>query len=85
MAGRICLIKFVFWSIPLFYLSLFKMCVIVVKKIVTLQRNFLWSWGSEGRKIAWASWDKVCESQEAGDLSTPNIRLFNLALLEKWI
>jgi len=53
-----------------------------MKKIISLQRNFLWGWGSEGRKIAWVVWDKVCESQEAGDLGIINIRLFNVALME---
>jgi len=40
MAGRICLIKSVFSSISLFYLSLFKMFSTVLKKIVSIQRNF---------------------------------------------
>jgi len=42
MAGRIFLIKSVLSAIPLFYMSLFKIPVIVVKKIVKIQRNFLW-------------------------------------------
>ena len=36
MAGRICLVKSVLSSISLFFLSLFKMPSMVVKKIVTL-------------------------------------------------
>ena len=42
-AGRVCLINFVFSSVPLFFLSMFK----VPKK---LQRKFLWGWGSERKK-----------------------------------
>jgi len=58
----------------------------VVKKIVTLQRNFLWScWEFEERKIAWVAWDKVREPLDVGGLGILNIRLFNLALLGKWI
>ena len=56
-----------------------------VKKIVNLQRNFLWGWGSEGRKIVWASWEKVCESRESDELGVVNIKTFNSALLDKWI
>jgi len=85
MAGRICLIKSVLASISLFYLSIFKLHVVVLKKILNLQRNFLWGWGSEGRKIAWASWEKVCESREGDGLGVVNIKIFNLALLGKWI
>ena len=68
LVGRICLIKSVLSSLPLFFMSLFKMPSTVVDKIVRIQRNFLWGWGSEGRKIAWASWKKVCEAHEIGGL-----------------
>jgi len=85
MAGRICLIKSVLSSIPLFCLSLFKIPSNVLKKIVSLQRNFLWGWGSEGRKIAWLAWDKICNSKDGGGLGIINIRSFNIALLGKWI
>ena len=52
MARRICLIKCVLSFIPMFYLSLFNIPSTVLKKIVSLHRNFLWDWGFEGRKIA---------------------------------
>ena len=55
LAGRICLIKSVLSSIPLFFMSLFKLPSVVAEKLVRLQRNFLWGWGSDGRKIAWVS------------------------------
>jgi len=53
---------------------MFKLPSFVLKKVVDLQR-----------KIAWASWEKVCESREAGGLGMINIKFFNLALLSKWI
>jgi len=62
LAGRIFLIKSVLSSIPLFYLSLFKMLAGVANEIVSIQRNFLWGWGSDGRKVVWVSWKKVCEA-----------------------
>ena len=57
----------------------------MLKEIVKLQRDFLWGWGSEGRKIAWASWEKVCEPRETGGLDILDLRLFNVAMLGKWI
>ncbi|XP_068477366.1 uncharacterized protein [Phaseolus vulgaris] len=54
-------------------------------KLVRIQRNFLWGWGSDGRKIAWASWDKVCEPQDFGGLGIIDLRILNLALLGNWI
>jgi len=52
---------------------------------VKLQRNFLWGWGSKGRKIVWASWKKVCEPKKKGGLGMVEIRMFNITLLGKWI
>ena len=40
MAGRVCLIKSVLSSIPLFYMSLFKLPSGVAGKLIRLQRNF---------------------------------------------
>ena len=42
LAGRICLIKSVLSTIPLFCLSLFKMSVVVTNELVKIQRDFLW-------------------------------------------
>jgi len=61
------------------------MSVMVVKEIVKLQRNFLWRWSSEGRKIAWASWKMVCELKEEGGLGMIDLGRFNVAILGKWI
>ena len=80
---RICLIKFVLSSIPLFYMSLYKLSVVVLKEIERIQRQFLWGWRSEGMKIVWASWKKVCESREDKGLGIIDLKDFNLAW--KWI
>ena len=55
MAGKICLIRSVLSSIPLFFMSLFKLPAGVARKLIKLQRDFLWGWGADGKKIAWAS------------------------------
>jgi len=85
LAGKICLIKFVLTSIPLFYLSLFKMPSVVANELVRIQRNFLWGWGVDGRNIIWASWSKVCEPREAEGLGILDLRVFITTLLGKWI
>ena len=41
MVVRLCLINFVLSSLPLFYLSLYKISAMVVKEVPKLQRNFL--------------------------------------------
>ena len=85
LTGRICLINSTLSTIPLFYLSLLKMSVVVANELVKTQRNFLWRWGSNGRKVAWASWKKVCAAREIGGHGIIDLRTFNLALLGKWV
>jgi len=73
-------------AIPLFYLSMYKLFVDVLKEFEKVQRRFLWGWGDEGRKVVWVSWRKVCEPrEEVGGLGILNLRFFNAALLGKWI
>ena len=85
MADRLCLIKSMRTSLPLFYVSLLCMSAIVVKEVKRIQKSFLWDWGSKNKKISWVAWHKVCESKDKGGLGVIGIRKFNLALLEKWI
>ena len=85
MVGRICLIRSVLSSIPLFFMSLFRLPSGVARKLVKLQRDFLWGWGADERKIAWAPWNLVCKPHEFGGFGIIDMRLFNLALLGKWI
>jgi len=55
MAWRICLIKYVLTSVPLYYLSLFRAPVTICKSITSIQRRFLWGWGKENKPISWVS------------------------------
>jgi len=41
-AGRVTLIKFVIFDIPLYFILIFKMSHIMLNAIVKMQRNFLW-------------------------------------------
>jgi len=66
-------------------MSLFKMPLVVANELVRIQRNVLWGWGFDGRKIAWASCKKVCEPRKARGLGIIDLKVFNTALLGKWI
>jgi len=83
MAGRICLIKSVISALSLFYLSFFKAPELVCKAIKSVQIRFLWGWGTEGRKIPWVTWDKVCLPIEMRGLGVRDIFIFNSALIAK--
>ena len=84
IAGRLCLIKSVTSALPLFYFSFFKAPKQVCKAIRSIQLNFLWGWGSEGKKISWVAWDKVCLSVEQDGLGIKDIQTFNYAFVVKW-
>jgi len=73
MAGMICLIKLVVNALSLFYFSFFKALKLVRNAIKTIKTRFLWGWGSEGPKIFWVAWDKVCLPIKLGGLEVRDI------------
>jgi hypothetical protein len=52
LGGRIIMVNAVLNAIPIFYLSFLKMSAKVLKKIVRIQREFLWGGVKGGKKIA---------------------------------
>ncbi|KEH35783.1 hypothetical protein MTR_3g102690 [Medicago truncatula] len=84
LGGRIVLLNPILSSIPIFHLSFFKLPATVWKKIVRIQREFLWGGAAGGRKIRWVKWSVVCQPKEMGGLGVKDVRLMNLSLLAKW-
>lgn len=66
--GRICLIKSILTSIPLYFLSFYKAPVGVVKACHRIMRNFLWGGSEDTSKIAWVNWEQVCSAKGHGGL-----------------
>lgn len=56
----------------------------VLKKIVSLQRNFLWGGEGESENLPWVMWENVCLPKECGGLGIKGLRVFNEALLGEW-
>lgn len=72
-AGRLVLIKSVLNSIPLYYMSLFKVPKLVVKQIIKAQRNFFWT-GSENRKgLRPISWNLIQRPKSLGGLGVDDL------------
>ncbi|MCI00244.1 LINE-1 reverse transcriptase like [Trifolium medium] len=84
LGGRVILINSVLAAIPIFYLSFMKMPIKVWKRIVAIQRNFLWGGANKKTKLAWVKWVDVCRPKERGGLGIRNLRLVNVSLLTKW-
>ena len=78
------LIKVVLNSLPIYYLSLFKLRTKVAQEINKLQRRFLWSGQKNGRYNALVKWEILQKSKEKGGLGVTDCTLKNAALLFKW-
>ncbi|KAE8701523.1 leghemoglobin C2-like [Hibiscus syriacus] len=85
MAGRLVLIKSVLSSLPIFYLSIFKMPSTISQQLNSLMSNFLWGGGGEKKRMHWVSWKKICKPLSGGGLGVVDLNLTNRALLGKWV
>nr|XP_025617990.2 transmembrane 9 superfamily member 7 [Arachis hypogaea] len=83
-AGKLVLIKSVLNSLPIYYLSLYKMPKAVVKKLISLQRRFLWSKENGRNGIPLVKWKVVMAPKKAGGLGIGDAVIRNTALLFKW-
>lgn len=78
------LIKSVLSSLPIYYLSIFKLPVSVAKLIERIQANFLWRGSELKRKVHLVSWLEATKSKENGGLGIKRIKVVNDCLLAKW-
>ncbi|GAU20198.1 hypothetical protein TSUD_352620 [Trifolium subterraneum] len=84
LGGRLVLINSVLNSIHIFYMSLMKMSVQVLKKVIRIQRDFLWGGVNGGKKLSWIKWSVVCQEKNCGGLGVRDLKAVNLSLLMKW-
>nr|XP_025636528.1 uncharacterized protein LOC112730680 [Arachis hypogaea] len=82
--GKLVLIKSVLNSLPIYYLSLYKMPKAVAEKLISLQRRFLWSKEDGRHGMPLVKWDLVMASKKKGGLGVGNVVARNAALLFKW-
>ena len=83
--GRLTLIEAVLSAIPIYYLSLFRMPLKVIKEVEKRMRNFLWK-GADGEGgDHLVSWNTVARAKTKGGLSIGRLKEKNKALLFKWL
>ena len=78
------LIKSVLTSLPIYFLSFFRIPKKVTEKLVSIQRRFLWGGDIDQNKIAWIKWETLCLPKDKGGLGIKDLNTFNIALLGKW-
>ncbi|KAJ1692355.1 hypothetical protein LUZ63_009053 [Rhynchospora breviuscula] len=88
-AGRLVLANAVLSSIPVFYMSVFRLPKWVIKEIDKIRRQFIWgrnisSNNPSGRGMPLLAWDRVCLPKKAGGFGIINLRMHNVTLLLRW-
>jgi hypothetical protein len=83
--GRVTLIKSTISNLPTYFLSLFPIPSSVANRIEKLHRDFLWGGTGEEFKFYLVNWSKVCSPISNDGLGIRNLRIFNKALLGKWL
>ena len=82
--GRLTLIRSTLSSLPIYFLSLFRMPKIVRSRLKKIQRDFLWGGGNLERKPHLVNWNTVCQEKRRGGLGVRGLSRMNQSLLCKW-
>jgi len=80
-AEKLVLIKAVLNSLPMYFLSIFKLLKKLAKEIIKIQRRFLWK---EGKFSALIKWEIIQLPKDKGGLGVTDLMLQNTTLLFKW-
>ena len=82
--GRITLIRSTLSSLPIYYLSLFRMPQKVCARLERIQRQFLWGGSAPEKKISLVRWATVCSEKRKCSIGLKSLSKLNKALLCKW-
>jgi hypothetical protein len=73
-AGRLELIKLVLYGMVQFWLSIFPMPSLVIRKIIYICRKFLWTGNIMRNKFALVAWKTICLPKNKGGLGLFDIK-----------
>ena len=82
-AEKEILIKAVTLAAPTYTMSCFRISDSLCKELNAMVWNFWWGQKENERKMAWVSWEKMCQKKKDGGLGFRELKAFNLALLAK--
>ncbi|GKE77893.1 RNA-directed DNA polymerase, eukaryota, reverse transcriptase zinc-binding domain protein, partial [Tanacetum coccineum] len=83
--GRLTLLKSVLGSTPIYYMSMFKAPIHVLKKLESICSHFFNGVDPNVWKMTFVRWDNVLASKEKGGLGVSSFYVLNRALIFKWI
>ena len=84
IGGRLTLIKAVLGSAAIYYMSIYKVPVTVLKLLESIRARFFWGADLGERKMHWIAWNRILPSLDVGGLGIGSLGAFNNALLFKW-
>ena len=82
--GRATLIRSTLSSLPIYYLSLFRMPQKVCARLERIQMQFLWGGSDHEKKISLVKWATVCTDKRKGGIGIKSFSNMNKAVLSKW-
>ena len=82
--GRLTLIHSTLSSLPIYFLSLFRIPRLVCARLEKIQRDFHWGGGNLERKPHLIKWNTVCFEKKLGGLGLRSLSKLNQTLLCKW-
>ena len=85
IGGRVPLIKYVLSNLPVYYFSIFRCPVSIIKRLERLQIDFLWHGTSSQKKLHLVDWESICKPKDEGGLGIRPLKKMNQALLGKWL
>ena len=74
------LIQSVLASMPIYYMSIFKLPGRVADMLEKMMKAFLWDIRETGKERSLVAWDLVVRTKETGGLGLGNLKKKNLAL-----
>ncbi|KAL5572344.1 hypothetical protein UlMin_021941 [Ulmus minor] len=83
--GKLTMIQSVLSSIPIYFMSLFKLPNGVAVLLEKMMRQFLWDREVGGKGKSLVDWKLVCTPKKCGGLGIGNLLIRNKALLGKWL
>ncbi|GJU17987.1 RNA-directed DNA polymerase, eukaryota [Tanacetum coccineum] len=85
IGGRLTLLKLVLGSLPIYYMSMFKVPLQVLKKMESIRSHFFNGVELNNKKMSLIKWDNVLASKENGGLGISSFFSLNRALIFKWV
>ena len=82
-AGKEVLIKAVAQAVPTYTMSCFKLPNAICDELTSMVSQFWWGQKKEEKRVAWMSWEKLCQPKEKGGMGFRDLKGFNKALLAK--